>query len=71
MKMQQVGEDEQGSEVYKAENGYTMRREYTGLTPNGNPMSGRWVLRNAAGELVDFHQYRHDLLEHNNFRPAY
>lgn len=40
----------------------TMKREY-GTTPNGNPMSGRWVVRNKAGEMVDFDQYANDLAE--------
>lgn len=56
-------------DVYRADNGATVRREY-GLTPGGNPLSGRWVLRDAQGGWVDFHQYRHDLFEHNGYRPA-
>lgn len=54
---------------YAVQGGGQVRREW-GLTPNGNPMAGRWVYRNAMGELVDFHQYRNDLFEHNNLRQA-
>lgn len=45
---------------YQADDGVKMRREY-GSTTNGNPMDGRWVLRNEKGEMVDFDEYRHDL----------
>jgi hypothetical protein len=65
-----VDTDNNGDEMYAAENGFKMQREY-GLTPNGNPLSGRWVLRNEKGEFIDFDQYRHDLMEHNNFQPDY
>lgn len=39
---------------------FTLAREH-GKTPNGNELNGRWVLRDAKGEWVDFDQYRHDL----------
>ena len=42
---------------------YTIMREY-GKTPNGNDLNGRWVLR-VDGVLVDFDQYRNDLIERN------
>ena len=45
---------------YRAASGETLGRE-NGVTPNGNPMNGQWVYRNAAGEMVDFNQYRNDL----------
>jgi hypothetical protein len=38
----------------------TGRREY-GTTPAGNPMGGRWVVRDAQGVYVDHDQYRNDL----------
>lgn len=57
-------------EVYRAENGFTAQRE-DGLTPNGNPIGKRWVLRDPSGAWVDFNQYRHDLFEHHGLRPAY
>lgn len=52
-------------EVYEGEGGLRMEREH-GLTPNGNPMGGRWVLRDKDGKLVDFDQYRNDLAERND-----
>jgi len=57
-------------DVYQATNGFSARRE-DGMTPNGNPIGGRWVLRDASGTCVDFHQYRHDLFEHNGLRTSY
>jgi len=48
---------------YQSEDGVKMAREY-GLTPNGNSMNGRWVLRNEKGEMVDFDKYRNDLADH-------
>lgn len=58
------------SEVYLAECGLTVRRE-RGDTPSGNPVSGRWVLRDAHGTWIDFDQYRHDLFERNELKTAY
>lgn len=55
---------------YLAGNGHSAQRE-EGLTPKGNPISGRWVLRDANGDWLDFHQYRHDLFEHHELRPHY
>lgn len=57
-------------DVYRAANGFSARRE-DGITPNGNPVGQRWVLRDANGAWVDVHQYRHDLFEHNGFRTDY
>lgn len=57
-------------DVYRAANGFTARRE-DGLTPAGNPVAQRWVLRDASGAWVDFNQYRHDLFSHNGLRPNY
>lgn len=57
-------------EVYQASNGFSARRE-DGLTPNGNPVAKRWVLRDQAGTWVDMSQYRHDLFEHHDLRTAY
>ena len=54
---------------YVTEQGGIVKREY-GLTPNGNPLSGRWVYRDATGKLIDFDRYRHDLFEHNNLREV-
>lgn len=56
--------------LFRADDGSRMEREY-GETPNGNPLGGRWVLRSADGEFLDFNQYRHDLAEHNGLRFDY
>lgn len=47
---------------YYFKDGSTMEREY-GTTPNGNPMGGRWVKRSADGAMIDFNQYRYDIIE--------
>lgn len=52
---------EQG--LYYFANGYCMKRENETLTPGGNKMSGRWVLRDSYGELVDFDKYSNDIAE--------
>ena len=44
----------------------SIKREYETLTPRGNLMNGRWVLR-IAGEMVDFDCYRNDLAERNGY----
>lgn len=58
-----------GQDKYATEDGWLMRREH-GETPNGNPIAGRWVLRNERGELVDFDKYRSDLAERNGLAIA-
>lgn len=50
---------------YKSSCGLSLRREY-GLTPNGNEINGRWVLRDKDGNFLDFGTYRNDLCEHHN-----
>jgi hypothetical protein len=54
---------------YIGDGGYRMQREY-GLTPNGNSIAGRWVLRGPDTEWIDFDQYRHDLLARQGFAVA-
>lgn len=49
-----------------AESGHRMQREY-GLTPNGNSVRGRWVLRGPGDEWIDVDQYANDLMERHNF----
>lgn len=49
--------------TYSISNGGTIKREYETLTPNGNKLGGRWVYRNANGDLVDFDKYINDLAE--------
>jgi hypothetical protein len=60
-KMRQTSEDN-----YVSECGFRMQREY-GLTPNGNSIAGRWVLRGPDAEWLDVDQYRHDLMERHGF----
>lgn len=55
-----------GADAYRAEDGHVMRREY-GLSPNGNHLRGRWVLRSPEGEFLGFDQYRSDLAAHFGF----
>ncbi len=57
-------------ELYQSPNGFSARIEF-GKTPNGNPVGGRWVLRDVNGAWVDFDQYRHDLFERNGLRTDY
>lgn len=58
-------------EVLRTASGFEMRREYGSKTPNGNPINGRWVLRDPSGNFVDVDQYRHDVISRNGFRTAY
>ena len=57
---------EKDEDVYVSEDGFRMAREQ-GLTPNGNPIGGRWVLRGPQGEWIDVDQYRHDLAPRHGF----
>lgn len=54
-----------------AADGRQMMREVNTKTPNGNPMGGRWVLRDVNGVFIDFDQYRHDLMERHGLKPDY
>lgn len=56
-------------ENYIGDGQYRMQREF-GLTPNGNSIGGRWVLRGPAGEWIDCDQSRHDLLERHGIVTA-
>lgn len=49
---------------YSSASGKVMKRE-EGLTPNGNQIARRWVLRGTDGTFVDVDQYRFDLAERN------
>ena len=53
--------------VSKTGNGWTMQREY-GMTPNGNPINGQWVLRDGNGEMIAFDKYRNDLAEQHHLK---
>ncbi len=52
---------------YRAADGRSMQRE-SGLTPQGNPIDERWVLRAADGTFIDVDQYRSDLAERHGLR---
>jgi hypothetical protein len=52
------------NQLYESECGWKMARE-NGDTPNGNPLNGYWVLRNPAGEFIDYDRYRSDLMSRN------
>jgi len=47
-----------------------MRREYEGLSPNGNPFGGNWVLR-SDGVYMDHDQYRYDLAARHDMHLEY
>lgn len=51
---------------YEACDGHVMQRE-EGVTPGGNQMGGRWVLRGPGGLFIDIDQYRSDLSERHGF----
>ena len=53
-------------EWYESECGLVLKREYKSLSPGGNEMGGRWVLRENMDILIDWGQYRNDIAEHNN-----
>jgi hypothetical protein len=52
---------------YQDDAGRTMTREY-GLTPNGNQLNGRWVLRDQKGQWIDMDKYRFDLSERHDIQ---
>jgi len=54
-------------EIYRSIEGHELKRE-EGNTPNGNEFGGRWVYRDIGGQLVDFDQYRNDIVERNNLK---
>ena len=49
---------------YASKDYWTLEREY-GCTPNGNPITGRWVLRDNQGLWIDCDRYRNDVSERN------
>ena len=59
------------SGLYESSDGTFSASIEAGTTPNGNPVGGRWVLRNAAGTWVDVDQYRNNLFERNGLRTNY
>lgn len=60
--------DARVGDYLRLEGKYELRREY-GETPNGNPIGGRWVLRESeTGEWVDMSTHRHDLASQYDLR---
>jgi hypothetical protein len=55
------------TKAYLSGTGMKLSREY-GLTPNGNPLGGHWVLRDTDGNMVAFDQYRNDLAERHKLK---
>ncbi len=51
--------------IYVWEDDTSMRREY-GLTPEGNEIDGRWVLRDRYGHWIDVDKYRYDIAPRHN-----
>lgn len=45
-----------------------IQREYTGVTPAGMQMAGRWVMRNHLQDYVDSDFYINDLAERQGVR---
>jgi hypothetical protein len=60
---------DQTTKQYSSESGMVIKREQ-GLTANGNPIGGRWVLRDIQGDMVEVEQYINDLVERHNLTLA-
>lgn len=58
---------EQAPDVYAAPGGETIIQQ----SQNAADYPGMWVLKSPSGCILDFDQYRHDLMERNLFRPPY
>lgn len=55
-------------EHYISEFSHVIRREFGTVSLNGQSLNGMWVLRDSAGSIIDWHQYRNDLFEHHKFK---
>ncbi|GAA0432553.1 putative molybdenum carrier protein [Massilia aurea] len=62
LSMKRVMQRLSDGEFRAADGSLSMKREFC-ETPQGNPMAGRWVVRDSTGTLVDFDQYANDLAE--------
>ena len=51
--------------TYRSTYGWKLEREF-GETPNGNPLGGKWVLRDTLGRFIDCDKYRGDISARNN-----
>jgi hypothetical protein len=58
---------ENDQDQYATADGHSMKREFAGLSPNGNRFNGRWVLRNPAGEFMGYNDNRIDLANLHGF----
>lgn len=56
----------QPNDSYSLPDGSIIKREFDSLTPNGNKFNGRWTLRAANGDLIDYDKYINDLAERND-----
>ena len=54
-----------------APDGRQLMRETNTLTPNGNHVRGRWVLRDVNGIFIDFDKYSHDLMGRHDLAYEY
>jgi len=61
MKLHKITEN-----LYEAEDGTKIAREFDTITPNGNKLTGEWVLRDPLGRYVDFNNFRYDLAQAHN-----
>ena len=57
----------QAERRYRTADGTTVGREFHGTTPEGNPLGGRWVVRDEQGAFVDVEQYRTELASRFHF----
>lgn len=55
---------------YESNDGYVIAREY-GQLPSGAMNPGFWVARSPSGAMLDWNQYRHDLLNHVDHEYPY
>ena len=55
-----------GNNIFETPTGLVLQREFESAAPNGAPMSGRWVLRGATGQLIDFDPSLNNIVKRNN-----
>lgn len=54
-------------EDYRSEDGHRLRRENRAVSPNGNRLHLKWVLRDKDMRYVDHDTYRHDIMARHGF----
>lgn len=64
LRLSEANEEKQG---YRSKCGISMRLEYGDIpgAPRPTPIGGRWVLRDAQGQIIDYDAFRYDLAERN------